>query len=310
LIENEFVLGIDVGGTNIRIGLVDRNFQLHDFKIQSITSIVEAYNTVDEMVQFIKNYLKEHKDNKEIAAISIGFPSTIDKERKRLLSTPNIKGLNNIDIVYQLERALQIPTYINKDVNMLMLYDMFSREVPQEGVVLGFYMGTGVGNAIMFNGEILTGKNGAAAELGHIPSRGNKEICSCGNTSCVENFASGKRLSQICKEYFKDVYIGDIFTEKSDDSMIQEFVHDLAIPVATEINIFDPDHIILGGGLIHMKDFPLKQFEMAIHEMVRKPYPEENLVFTYAVAGQENGVIGAGIHAFKQIYTSGGQKRT
>lgn len=300
MIEEEFMLGIDVGGTNIRAGLVDRDFQLHHFLIQGISFITESKDSVAMMITFIQEYLKKYGEDKNVVGISIGFPSTIDRDRKILLSTPNITGLNNINIVERLESALGKTVYINKDVNMLMLFDMYSREIPNEGMVLGFYLGTGVGNVIVSDGEILIGKNGAAAELGHIPSKGNEDLCSCGNRGCIETFASGKGLQRVCKEYFQDVFIGDIFTKYREHPRIKEFVRDLAIPIATEINILDPDYIILGGGLLQMKDFPRQEFELAIHQMVRKPYPEENLTFTYAVLGQENGVIGAGIHGFKE----------
>ncbi len=301
LIENKYVLGIDVGGTNIRAGLVNAEYQLSEFIIESSTQFMDRNNTVDKLLLFIKNFIEEHAQNKNIIAISIGFPSTIDKKRKKILSTPNISGLNNIYIVEELEAGLKIKTYINKDVNMLMLFDMYQDSVPEEGVTAGFYLGTGLGNAISINGHLLIGKNGAAAELGHIPSRGHEEVCGCGNRGCVETFASGKYLRKLCDDNFKDTFIGDVFKKHKSDPIIKKFIHELAIPIATEINILDPDYIIIGGGVVQMEDFPFEQLEEAIHEFTRKPYPEQNLKFVYSVPCQENGVIGAGIYAFREI---------
>ena len=77
-------------------------------------------------------------------------------------------------------------------------------------------------------------------------------------------------------------------------------VEAMAVPVATEINILDPDYVILGGGLLQMRDFPLHLLKENIHKHTRKPYPAENLRFLYSNANQENGVIGAGIYGWKK----------
>lgn len=304
LTESKYVLGIDVGGTNIRAGLVDSEYQLSVFVIESVEQIIQENKTVENLILFIKRFIEEQAKNKNIIAISIGFPSTIDKDRKKILSTPNIAGLDNIDIVDEIEKSLNIKVYINKDVNMLMMHDMYRENVPDKGLTTGFYLGTGLGNAIAFNGHLLIGKNGAAAELGHIPSRGHSDPCGCGNNGCVETFASGKYLRKLCDDNFKDTFIGDIFKNHKDDPIIKNFIRDLAIPIATEINILDPDYIIIGGGVVQMEGFPQELLEEAIHEFARKPYPDQNLKFLYSNSGQKNGVIGAGIYALKEIQYS------
>lgn len=302
--DNRYILGIDIGGTNIRAGLVAEDYSLCSFLFESSEQIIDPDNATGKLILFIRRCLRELAKDKIIEAISIGFPSTIDKSRKKVLSTPNIGGFNNINIVDELESDLNIRTYINRDVNMLMLYDMYQGSIPDEGITAGFYLGTGLGNAISIGGNLLIGKNGAAAELGHIPTRGHYDECGCGNKGCVETFASGKYLKRLCDEHFKNTAICDIFIEQKDSLIIKEFIRDLAIPVAIEINILDPDYIILGGGVIQMAEFPTEEFEKAIREFVRKPYPEENLNFLYSVPGQENGVIGAGIYAFKMLNRS------
>ncbi len=158
--EERFVLGIDVGGTNIRAGLVDEQFGLHEFKMEKTANITADGNTVENLIELVKKYLAEHAEGKQVVGISIGFPSTIDKSRRVILSTPNITGLDNLDIVDVMEEKVGIPTFVNKDVNMLMLFDMHHGSIPEDGITTGFYLGTGLGNAISINGELLIGKNG------------------------------------------------------------------------------------------------------------------------------------------------------
>ena len=299
--DKKYVLGIDIGGTNIRAGMIDEAYNLSNCIIESSRQLQDENAAVQKLIDFVQNYISQYVKGVNLQGIAIGFPSTVDRERKRVLSTPNILGFTNVNIVDTFYEQLQIPTYINRDVNMLMLFDMYSGNIPDEGVTAGFYLGTGLGNAISIDGHLLRGKNGVAAELGHIPERGLKAACGCGNEGCVEVFASGKYLKYLCDTYFQETFIGDIFKEHGNHEIIQKFVMDLAIPVATEINILDPDYIILGGGLPQMEGFPKELLEEAIHKYTRKPYPEQGLEFIYSVPMQENGVIGAGIYAFKQM---------
>lgn len=300
----KFVLGMDIGGTNTRLGFVDSQYVLHDFIIEPSEELQGKNNTTTNLIRMIKNYIEEYGKGREIVAVSAGFPSTIDRERKTVLSTPNIRGLDNIPIVERLEEELGLPVFIETDVNMLILFDMFHNNIPDEGVTCGFYFGTGLGNAITINGELLIGKNGASAELGHIPTRGINGACGCGNRSCIELIASGYKLRRICAEWYPEVYIGDVFTKCGDRPEIRQFISDMAMAVATEINILDPDYIILGGGLTKMDNFPFKMLEDSIYKYARKPYPAEELSYIYSDQGQENGVIGAGILGFKKIKKS------
>lgn len=296
----DYVLGMDIGGTNIRAGLVDRRYHLTGYQLVSSTFLQES-DSIERLADFIRLYLSQELPGEKPLAISAGFPSSLDKTRKKLLSTPNIHGLDNVDMVDRLEEALGIRVFINRDVNMLFQYDCVFHHLDTSGLLIGCYLGTGIGNVISINGEIITGKNGCAAEMGHIPLFGVKKICSCGNVGCSETMASGWRLKEIQEELFPETPIADIFTRYLDAPVIQGFIDVLAQVITTEINLLDPDYIILGGGLLIMDNFPMKLLEERIHFFARKPLPEGNLQIIYSDPGQENGVIGAGIHAYKEL---------
>lgn len=301
------VMGIDIGGTYIRMGIVNEAHALSQFKIIKTKSIFTVGNPTDKLIQCIKNYLGTVPSDQIPCAISVGLPSTIDKTRKIVVNTPNIENFSdfqNIPLVELLEKALQIPVYINRDVNYLFMFDLVNSEVDKNGIILGFYIGTGIGNVISINGNLLLGKNGVAAELGHTPVLGANELCGCGNRGCIETLASGKYLKMINDRKFPETHISKVFTLHCDDPEIMAFIDHVSIPIATEINIFDPDYVIIGGGIVHMDDFPIWQLENCIRKHVRKPYPEQNIEFLYSSAAQENGVIGAGIYAFSKCEVS------
>lgn len=295
------IMGMDIGGTNVRAGLVDKENTLYDFRIintQALRTGKDGEGFVENLADRIEAFLEAHRADFEIAGVSVGLPSTIDKTRRVVLSTPNIEGLNNIPIADILEKRLNLPVYINRDVNMLFYRDLNQFHIGNGCVALGCYIGTGFGNAIYVNGDILLGKNGVAGELGHIPMAGRRGRCGCGNEACIEILASGRYLEELVATRFPDVEISKVFTQYADHPLIREYIEYLSIPIATEINIFDPDYIVLGGGILQMEAFPVAELEADIYRHSRKPYPADGLVILYSEAAQENGVIGAGIYGF------------
>ncbi len=291
------VLGIDIGGTHLRLGLAGEDLSLSGFEMASST-FLNGSDAPCRLADFIRDYLKRMDCAPK--AISIGFPSTLDRARRRLLSTPNIAGLNNVPMADILQEQLNIPVYIDRDVNLLFLNDCRHFGLTG-GVILGCYIGTGLGNVISIGGEILIGKNGVAAELGHIPAWGRQEECPCGNRGCVEMYASGKHLKELCDAHFLGTPLGELFLRYSDHKLIREYVDGLSIPIATEINLMDPDYVLLGGGVLQMEGFPRSYLEECILRHTRKPYPAEGLQLRYSQKAQENGVIGAAIRAYREL---------
>lgn len=292
------VLGIDIGGTHLRLGLSGEDLSLSGFEMASST-FLNGPDAPHRLADFISDYLKRMDCKPQ--AVSIGFPSTLDRARRQLLSTPNIAGLNNVPMADILQERLNIPVFIDRDVNLLFLYDCHHFGLSGPGIILGCYVGTGLGNVISIGGEILIGKNGVAAELGHIPAWGRQEECPCGNRGCVEMYASGKHLKELGEAYFPGTPLGELFLRNSGHEQILDYVDGLSIPIATEINLMDPDYVLLGGGVLQMEGFPRPFLEECILRHTRKPYPAEGLQLRYSLKAQENGVIGAAIRAYREL---------
>ncbi len=294
------VIGVDIGGTHVRMGTVDAAYGLEHFEMLPTATLV-GDRLLDNLADALARYRAAHALEGRVAALSMGLPSTLNRERTRVLQTPNIPGLDGVDMVDEMRRRLGLPVIIDRDVNMLFRFDVHSHQLPANGVTIGCYFGTGLGNVIAIDGRILLGKHGVAAELGHIPMRGVTEVCGCGNPGCAEAIAAGRPLATLCAVRFPDTPIDELFVRHSGDPLVEEYVHDLALPVATEINMLDPDFIILGGGVLQMRCFPRERLEHFIRLHTRKPFPANDLHLLYARSAQENGVIGAGIHAFHAL---------
>ena len=296
------VIGIDIGGTNLRFGLVDQDGNLEHFEKKSSRSLMDK-NAVDNLKEEILRYIEEYQLNKDELIITIGVPSAVSKDKSFIYSSPNLRGLENMDLGHKLTDLLGIQVYVDRDVNYLLMNDVknFDLDPKRDKTILGMYLGTGFGNAVYINGKLLAGKHGVAGELGHISMRGVEGQCGCGNTECCELLCSGKHLQELREKYFPDVAIDDIFTECGDDPIIQEYVDTLSYPISTEITILDPDYVIMAGGVMIMKDFPMERLLDQIRKRTRHPYPAEDIEFIFPKHTQTSGVIGGALAYFASV---------
>lgn len=304
------VLGVDLGGTNIRIGYITSDLKLHAYERHS-TPRTLGDEPLQNLLSFIEDYLERTLKDQQLDAISIGFPSTISKDGRTIYNTPNIEGLNDVPIGAALETTFDTRIFCSRDVNLLLFHDLYEHKITLEGTTIAIYFGTGLGNAILLDGEIYRGKNGVAAELGHIPVLGNKEVCGCGNVGCIETLVGGRYLENMQRKLFPDTLIRELFTHHWPVQELEDYLEMMAIPVASEINILDPDHVILGGGVLQMPNFPYAALIENIRTMARKPLPEANLQFHRTKEDQRNGVLGAGYYALYEMDREGsGQPRS
>lgn len=298
---NGLVLGVDIGGTNIRAGLCNKAGGLTSFEIASSTEVLAGQDCLLALEDFLRSYIRRHTPGCLPRAVSIGFPSTLDKARRVVLSTPNLPGMDNLPVVEALESRLGLPVFINRDVNLLLLSDVHQQGLSMDGVLVGCYFGTGLGNAICIDGQMLSGKNGVAGELGHIPVIGSETPCGCGNIGCIESLVGGKSLTDWLEHHYPQEHIDQLFLHHGKDAFVHQYVDMMASAVATEINILDPDTVILGGGVLQMQAFPLNLLRERLQARVRKPYPCNGLRLVISESHQESGVIGAGLYAQMEL---------
>lgn len=297
---NEAIISLDIGGTNLRMALVDAQYRLSDVTIVS-TEAVAREDFLDRLGAIILDFYREQSASVMIRGVSLGVPAILDQERKTVLQAPNVPGLNGQPIVAYLEDLLGLPVFLEKDVNLLLTYDLMELNIPQQGMAIGIYFGTGIGNSICYDGRILRGKNGVAGELGHIPQLHSDIRCGCDNIGCLEPLGGGRRLVELCETDFIGTHVSDIYACHGDTPQVLEQIDAMAVAVATEINILDPDHVIIGGGLPQMKAFPTERLLERIRFYCRKPKPMDGLSIRFARPNQENGIIGAGIYGWLQL---------
>lgn len=289
------IIGVDIGGTHFRIGVVDDALQVSHFERLAVTDIIHPADPLGDLTAFLSAYISRADLAPE--AIVLGFPATVDKARSTVLQAPNLPFLENLPVKEELSRRLSLPVLLERDVNLTLYYDRKHYGLEHHEILVAIYFGTGIGNAVMIHQQLLLGKNGVAAELGHIPVEGSVLPCGCGNVGCMENLAGGKYLAHLQKSHFPHTPIDAMFTHHGSSPEIKALLHHMAMTIATEANIFDPDCILIGGGVPSMPDFPWNTLVEETLSHTRKPFPAASLQLLRSEDFPEKGIIGAALYA-------------
>lgn len=299
MLSDRYTLGIDVGGTHLRLGLTDAKGVLSAYE-KHPTALL-GNDPTETLFRIISDYICRNGMEKRLLSVCIGFPATVDKKRKTVLNAPNVPGLDGVPVGCILSRRLGLPVHIERDVNLLLLNDIKRLGIDARDVI-ACYVGTGLGNAIMLNGELFVGHSGVAGELGHIPFGDGDAPCGCGNEGCAEGLVAGRYLAELAKGAFSPTPVGELFAVHRDSPLLQAYVERLGRVIATEINILDPEILLLGGGVINMTAFPRSALEQSIRAHTRKPFPNNTLRILYAEDPDGNGgVCGAGALAWRYV---------
>lgn len=295
--SNKYTLGVDIGGTNIRLGLVSTGGEIKALERYS-SGKVSGVGAALKLGALLEDYIQR---NGVPEAVCVGFPATVDKRKETVLNAPNLCGFDGVPIGRELTECLGIPVFIEKDVNLLLMGDMSKLELTASDVV-ACYIGTGIGNAIMIGGQLVAGANGVAGELGHIPFGDCDKICGCGNVGCAEAVCGGGYLADLRSEMFHGTEMCELFISHANDALLTEYTERLGRVITTEVNIIDPEILLLGGGVIEMKGFPRERLTDVILTHTRRPLPHDNLKIVYSPVGDgTNGVLGAGLYAWRKI---------
>ena len=293
---DKYLVCVEIGGTNLRYGIVDTQLRLRCFYKTPTQALSDAEDKISFLSGVIAPLLEEY-GRENILCVSMALASLMDRERTTLYSSPMVRGFDNIAIVRVLGEKLNLPIIIEKDVNILLLYEINRSGRSREGIVSGVFLGTGLGNAMCIDGRVYKGSNGVACELGHIPVLGLEAECGCGKKGCIELLACGRVLQKLAGGY--GCHITGLFSRHGGEADVRQVVYAFAVAIATEITILDPAYVILGGGVVEMEGFPLDYLKESIAENLRIPNPRESLTIVPASGDEHAGVVGAAIHAMQ-----------
>lgn len=311
----KYSIGIDLGGTKILIGLVEKESGKVVSHIKKKTKKEKGpENIVRKMVEGVEELLEESgKSFTEISSIGIGSAGQIDRKNGIIIGAPNL-DCYNLNLKEILQNKFNIPVFVGNDVEVATIGEQKFGAGKGCADFVCVFVGTGIGSAIVKNGQIIYGATGTAGELGHIIVDLNGRPCACGAHGCLEAYASRsaietriegalKKGRKSCiSEYLEEgKAITSSMIRKSierEDELVTQCVSEaseyLSGGLASVINLINPELIILGGGLIEAVDYFYKQ---TIKKAKSKslPVPAEKIRFSKTILGDYSGVIGAAL---------------
>ena len=304
-------IGIDVGGTTIKGGLVSDKGEIVA-RLQQKTAVKEGYETVMDQISEMVNQLKNSDSSIEpVYAVGIGAPGTTSPQGDVYFA--NNLGWEGLPFQKDMANRLGIPVFVENDATMAAMgeYACGSLQSVKNGILLT--LGTGVGSGLIINGKPYSGSHGLGRQAGHMIVGKNFYTCTCGTNGCLETFASATALVRYYEKRKKDCEKTEPAERESDidarkvmkmaasgNKLAQEsvcrLIYYLSIGVANLINILDPEIIALGGGLAKAGD---QLFEPLHRELKKKVYDSDRLFTSVvpAVLGNDAGLVGSGMFA-------------
>lgn len=308
------LLGIDVGGTNLRLGVVEvsvnQSCLLEEMRFQADFSSMcklhqyspeQAWQKIlNTIVTAIKSVRKKYP---QVSAVGIGFPGFIDPNTQKISQSPNLPSLSNVDLSKDLSQLIQLPVITENDA-LAAAYGEYVMHSQRQKNLIYLGLGTGVGGGLILNGQPFQGQHGVAMEVGHIIVKPNGRQCGCGNLGCMEQYASA---SGIAITYFEatgqQVSAAEIAIRAAngDTKAIVAYAlagSSLAEALAHILKVIDVAEVVIGGGVSAAWLLMEQAFQQQLEQDLI-PALRGKLNLSISTMGDSAGIIGAAILAHK-----------
>jgi len=318
----QVMVGVDVGGTKVAGGRVTRDGRLSgESRIvpSGTTDVAAVVESIAEAVGAVKRDAASAGET--VVGVGIGCAGTVDLRRGVVVTSPNLP-LTDAPVAALVGDRMGLPVFLDNDANVAAWAEV------QVGVARGcrhvvmLALGTGVGGGIVLDGRLYRGATGAAAEIGHTIIVAGGEPCPCGACGCLESYASGRALERIARRLVDDLpaaeasslraaseqgtltgkAVGDLALSGDPGALsaVDEVGRWLGIGLSNMVNIFNPDMIVVGGGLGGLGELLLAPARVVLGATGLVP-GKHTVRVTSAVLGNDAGMLGAGLLAWTEI---------
>ena len=314
--EQHFV-GIDLGGTNIKGGVVDRAGKvLHFDSIETEGDggrdhVLDRMGMLVGMVRDAAGLARE-----QIAAVGIGSPGPLSCKKGIIYEAPNLPGWINLPLAAEIQTRCGYPTFLENDANAAALAEAHAGAGKGCPCMLMLTLGTGIGGGIVINGRVWHGADDIAAELGHVSIKHDGIPCNCGNLGCVEAYASATGVvrrarqaraegaegiltdddSLTCAQVFEAAAGGDTLAQ----TVVRDTITYLGTAMGNLINIFNPDMIVLFGGMTNAGEQLFGPLGAEVRQRCFQ-IGADRCQIVRSTLGGEAGVIGAAVTAMQAL---------
>jgi glucokinase len=265
----DFSIGVDLGGTNLRIAAITSEGQLLEKTTLGTKVALSRDHVIDQMCDSIRHLSDKYRASGTFLGAGIGIPGIIDLQTGMLRKSANLPGWADYPVRAEIERRLGARVVLENDANVAALGEKWmgaARDVPNMAIVT---LGTGIGGGIVLDGEIWHGMHGMAGEFGHMTVEPEGPPCGCGNHGCAEQYASATAVVRMAREAIargeapelaktsgsdpefsaKSIYHLAIQGDEDARRIFQRFGRYLGILLADIVNALNLDMYVIGGGV-------------------------------------------------------------
>ena len=315
------VLAIDLGGTKILAAVISRQGQVMARELHLTSAGEGPQAVIDRMLSVVDHLLGvSDMEPPQLHSVSLAAAGAIDFERGVVTSSPNLPGWQNVPLRDMVKRKYQVKTFLLNDASAAALGEHEFGVGRGISNLIYLTVSTGIGGGIIIDGKLYLGPSGSAGEIGHMTIDVNGPQCSCGNIGCLEVLASGmaiaretvrrirggerSSLSELLGGKIENITAEQVgMAAQSGDSLAMEVIHRaasyLGMGMVNLVNIFNPEMIVVGGGVAQMGDLLLDPARRVVETRAFK-LPSKAVSIVPAHLGDEAGVMGAAVFAFQQ----------
>ncbi|MCD7741037.1 MAG: ROK family glucokinase [Ruminococcus sp.] len=309
----KYYIGIDLGGTNIKAGVVSEDFKILA-KASCKTNLPRPAEAIcKDMAKVALDAVeKAHLTLDDIESVGIGTPGTANSETGVIEYSNNL-GFLDFHVVELMRTFIDKPCYVENDANAAAYGEFVAGAARGANNAVCITLGTGVGGGIIINGKIYSGSNFAGAEIGHTVIDPNGPQCTCGRHGCFEVFSSATGLVRMTKEAMTEDHGSVMWRMNEEDGkvsartafnamregdragkeVVDKYIKYLACGITNTINIFQPDILCIGGGVCNEGDPLLLPLRELVAKEVYTKNSEKNTEIVIAELGNDAGIIGA-----------------
>ena len=296
-------LGVDIGGSHIGIGVVDKEGKIVEKAEKRITS--EEKKDVKKVIEdYIIECYRSYSKKYEITSMGIAIPGTLNE--REIIKSVNL-GLENYNIVEKLESKIKVPIKIRNDAKCAAIAENEYGALKKYKRSVFLTLGTGIGGAVIIDNKLLDTGKLSGCEIGHMVIKKDGIKCNCGRNGCFEKYASMKNFKNKLRKELGltestrgEELLNMIRNNKPEqkkyeviERVVSEFIEDLSTGIANLINIFEPEAIGIGGSFVFFEDVLMPRLKEKLMEPNMLFNRREDIDIQIAILGNDAGIIGA-----------------
>lgn len=308
-------IGVDLGGTNIAVGVVDENMKIIGRSKVKTRCPRPAAEIFDDIALAVDMAIKDAGISKDdVISVGVGTPGSVNKSNGYIEFANNL-DFNQVPAKEMLEERIGKPVYLDNDANCAALGEAVAGVGNGVKDFVAITLGTGVGSGIIIDGKIVVGANYCAGEMGHMVIAVDGVPCNCGRKGCWEQYSSATALISQTKEAMKNNPeslmwqltggIDNVSGRTAFDAMrqgdeaaaavVDKYIYYLSIGISNVINALQPEIICIGGGVSHEGDYLLKPLQKYVEEQRYSIYSSKQTQIVAAQLGNDAGIFGAAL---------------